>query len=158
MLSYAVGRIGCQVSGDGDWGIVNHTAKPFSWIPDWTWAYTYPNNVNEAGVKIADCIGKYCHELPEGVYPTAFYETIVCTGLFAILWMVRKKLKVPGTIFALYLMLNGMERFFIEKIRVNVKFEFLGMQVTQAEIISTGLFLTGLALWIILSKNVQKEK
>jgi phosphatidylglycerol---prolipoprotein diacylglyceryl transferase len=158
MLSYAVGRIGCQVSGDGDWGIVNNTAKPFSWIPDWTWAYTYPNNVNEAGVKIAGCVGKYCHELPEAVYPTAFYETIVCAGLFAVLWMARKKLKVPGTIFALYLMLNGMERFFIEKIRVNVKFDFLGIQVTQAEIISTSLFLTGLIMWIILNKNVQKEK
>ncbi len=158
MMSYAVGRIGCQVSGDGDWGIVNLSQKPFAWLPDWMWSYTYPNNVNEAGEKIAGCIGKYCNELPQGVYPTAFYETIICFGLFGILWLVRKKLKVPGTAFALYLMLNGMERFFIEKIRVNIKFDFLGMQVTQAEIISSSLFLTGLILWIILKKNVQKEK
>ncbi len=157
MIGYAVGRIGCQVSGDGDWGIVNLSPKPVSWIPDWMWAYTFPNNVNEAGVKIADCVGKYCNELPQGVYPTAFYETIICLGLFGILWMFRKKMKVPGTLFALYLMLNGLERFFIEKIRLNIKFELLGMQVTQAEIIAGLLFFTGLFMWVLLKKNFKKE-
>lgn len=157
MMAYAVGRIGCQVSGDGDWGIVNLSPKPFSWMPDWMWSYTFPNNVNEAGVKITDCIGKYCNELPQGVYPTSFYETIVGLGLFGVLWMVRKKLKVPGTLFALYLMLNGLERFFIEKIRVNIKFDLLGLQVTQAEVIASLLFLTGLSLWLYLNFNRKKE-
>ena len=45
MLAYSVGRIGCHMSGDGDWGIININPKPFSWLPDWLWAYTYPNNV-----------------------------------------------------------------------------------------------------------------
>ncbi|HLG40138.1 MAG TPA: prolipoprotein diacylglyceryl transferase family protein, partial [Chitinophagaceae bacterium] len=45
MLAYAVGRIGCQVAGDGDWGITNLKPKPFSWLPDWMWSYTYPHNV-----------------------------------------------------------------------------------------------------------------
>jgi phosphatidylglycerol---prolipoprotein diacylglyceryl transferase len=39
MLAYGLGRIGCQVSGDGDWGIVNTNPKPFNWLPDWMWAY-----------------------------------------------------------------------------------------------------------------------
>lgn len=158
MLGYAIGRIACHVSGDGDWGIVNQTAKPFSWLPDWMWSYTYPNNVIEAGVKIQGCIGKYCNELPIGVFPTSFYETVICLVLFGVLWMVRKRLKVPGTLFALYLLLNGMERFFIEKIRVNIKFDLLGLKVTQAEVIATFLFLIGVVLWIILTKNAQKQK
>jgi prolipoprotein diacylglyceryltransferase len=52
---------------------------------------------------------------------------------------------------ALYLMLNGIERFFIEKIRVNNEISFLGMQMTQAELISALLFLAGLGLWIWLT-------
>ena len=158
MLAYAVGRIGCQVSGDGDWGINNTSDKPFTWLPDWFWSYTYPHNVNEVGDQIPGCVGKYCKELPVGVYPTPLYETIVCLILFFILWSLRKKLKIPGTLFALYLMLNGIERFFIEKIRVNETVNFLGMRITQAEIISTLLFLSGLLLWFYLRRKYGVKK
>ena len=158
MLAYAVGRIGCQVSGDGDWGIVNPNPKPFAWLPDWMWAYTYPHNVNEMGERIPGCIGKFCNELPQAVYPTPFYETIVCLILFGILWSVRKKLKIPGTLFALYLMMNGIERFLIEKIRVNETINFLGFQPTQAEVISVLLFLTGAILWFMLRRRAMSTK
>jgi phosphatidylglycerol:prolipoprotein diacylglycerol transferase len=154
MLAYAVGRIGCHVAGDGDWGIDNTRPKPFSWLPDWLWAYNYPHNVNEAGVRIAGCIdAKYCNELPQPVYPTAFYETLICLVLFAILWSLRKRLKIPGILFAVYLMLNGIERFFIEKIRVNNRMDLLGFHPTQAEVISTLLFLVGLVLFIVLRRK-----
>lgn len=156
MIAYAVGRIGCQVSGDGDWGIVNNNPKPFSWLPDWMWAYKYPHNVNEMGIKIPGCEGKFCNELPEAVYPTPLYEIVACFILFFILWSLRKRLKIPGTLFALYLMLNGIERFFIEKIRVNTRINILGFQPTQAEVISSLLFLSGLAIWIILSRRAKK--
>ncbi len=158
MLAYGVGRIGCHVSGDGDWGIVNTNPKPFSWLPDWTWSYNYPHNVNEAGVPIPGCVGKYCNELNPPVYPTPIYEIIVCLLLFALLWSVRKKLKTPGTLFALYLMLNGVERFFIEKIRVNTRLNIFGFQPTQAEVISTLLFLAGLIIWILLKKRERMVK
>ena len=158
MLAYAVGRIGCQVSGDGDWGIVNPNPKPFAWLPDWMWAYTYPHNVNEMGERIPGCIGKFCNELPQAVYPTPFYETIVCLILFGILWSVRKKLIIPGTLFALYLMMNGIERFLIEKIRVNETINFLGFQPTQAEVISVLLFLTGAILWFMLRRRAMSTK
>ena len=159
MLAYGLGRIGCQVSGDGDWGIVNTSPKPFSWLPDWMWTYTYPHNVNEAGVKMAGCTeAKYCYELPQGVYPTPLYEIVICLGLFALLWILRKKLKTPGTLFALYLMLNGLERFLIEKIRVNTRLNIFGFQPTQAEVISTLLFLSGLVLWIVLKRRVKTAK
>jgi prolipoprotein diacylglyceryltransferase len=96
---------------------------------------------------------KYRYVLPEGVFPTPFYETVVCLILFFVLWSFRKKLKVPGTLFALYLMLNGIERFLVEKIRVNTRINIFGLHPTQAEVISTLLFLTGLVLWIILRRK-----
>ena len=47
MIGYAIGRIGCHLSGDGDWGIDNLAPKPnwLSWAPDWIWSYDYPHNV-----------------------------------------------------------------------------------------------------------------
>ncbi|PZR25466.1 MAG: diacylglyceryl transferase [Citrobacter freundii] len=158
MLAYGTGRIGCQVAGDGDWGIENLNPKPFSWLPDWMWAYTYPNNVNEAGRQIPGCVGKYCNELPVPVYPTPFYEVIMGILLFVLLWSVRKRLKIPGTLFALYLMVNGVERFLIEKIRVNTHLDLLGFHPTQAEVISTLLFLAGLVLWIVLNRRAKTAK
>ncbi len=159
MLAYSLGRIGCQVSGDGDWGIENSKPNPFSWLPDWMWSYTYPHNVNEVGVKIAGCTDiKYCNELPVGVYPTPFYEIVACFILFLLIWSVRKKFKIPGTLFALYLILNGLERFFIEKIRVNTTIDLFGFKPTQAEVISTILFLSGLILWIVLYRKAKQKK
>jgi phosphatidylglycerol:prolipoprotein diacylglycerol transferase len=96
--------------------------------------------------------------LPLPVFPTSFYETIVCLLLFAILWALRKKLKIPGTLFALYLMVNGIERFFIEKIRVNNRMNLFGFHPTQAEVISTLLFLTGFLLFILLRRRAQLRK
>ena len=155
MLAYSVGRIGCQVAGDGDWGIVNTKPNPYSWLPDWMWSYTYPNNVAmmDRDNQIPGCVDKYCYELAQPHYPTPFYETVIAFILFVILWSLRKRLKVPGTLFALYLMLNGVERFFIEKIRVNSKIDLFGFQFTQAELISTLLFISGLVLWFYLRKK-----
>ncbi len=154
MLAYAIGRIGCQVSGDGDWGIENFHAKPFSWLPDWMWAYHYPHNVISKGVNIPGCLDpQYCSQLPVGVFPTPFYETVMCLILFIIIWSVRKRFTVPGTLFAFYLIVNGIERFFIEKIRVNVKYDIFGIHPTQAEIISLLLVVVGMVLWIMLKKK-----
>jgi prolipoprotein diacylglyceryltransferase len=155
MIAYAVGRIGCQVAGDGDWGIVNTAPKPFSWLPDWMWSFTYPHNVNEAGVPIEGCVGRYCNVLPQAVYPTPFYETVMGLILFALLWSLRKKLRPYGALFALYLIVNGIERFLIEQIRVNNEMELFGLNPTQAEVIAIGLVLVGIALWAFL---VQRRK
>ena len=151
MLAYAIGRIGCHVSGDGDWGLANTAVKP-SWIPDQLWAYDYPNNVLRAGEPMTS--GKvfegYGMHLEPAVYPTPLYEIIMCSILFLVLWKVRKKMVVPGTLFCLYLILNGFERFWIEKIRVN---EHLFGTITQAEIIAVALMLTGGIAWFILRKK-----
>ena len=157
MIAYAIGRIGCQVAGDGDWGIVNNNPKPFSWLPDWLWAYTYPHNVNEAGVAIPGCLGKYCTVLPEAVYPTPLYEIIMCFILFFILWSLRKNRKIPGTLFALYLIVNGIERFLIETIRVNNRLDLFGLHPTQAEVISSCLVVGGIGLWIFLHRKKEAK-
>lgn len=195
MLAYAIGRIGCQVAGDGDWGIYNSAYKvdatgeivaaapkdftdsvqanvPYfmnqyenmadvhqarfdkpgalGFLPNWMFAYNYPHNVNETGVPINGCEGRYCNQLPIPVFPTPFYETLMGTLLFFVLWGLRKKLQPAGSLFAVYLFLNGLERFLIEKIRVNVKMDLLGFRPTQAELIAAGLMLTGIGLWFVL--------
>ena len=204
MLAYAIGRIGCQVSGDGDWGIYNsayetdpqnkiviappdqfqktletHSSyflashdnindvphkdlkKPaaLSFLPNWVFAYDFPHNVNESGVPLAGCNDKkYCNHLPVPVFPTSLYETVICLLLFGVLWALRKKLKIPGTLFAVYLMLNGIERFFIEKIRVNNRMNIFGFQPTQAEVISALLFFSGLVMFIVLKRRASVAK
>lgn len=154
MLSYGTGRLGCHISGDGDWGIVNTHPKP-SWLeflPDWVWGYNYPHNVLSEGIAIPGCEGKHCMMLPDPVFPTPFYEAVACIGLFFILWYFRKNFTVAGVMFSTYLILNGVERFFIEKIRVNSEYHILGTGVTQAEIISVVLIILGIAGVIICRK------
>lgn len=158
IIAYGIGRIGCQVAGDGDWGIVNNMLQPhwLSFLPEWVWAYNYPHNILNQGIPIEGCVGPHCFALAEPVFPTPIYETTMSLMIFAILWSIRKKLKVPGALFAIYLMFNGTERFLIEKIRVNNVFDFLGMRVTQAEIISTALTIIGLILLIFLTLKHKK--
>jgi phosphatidylglycerol---prolipoprotein diacylglyceryl transferase len=205
MIAYAIGRIGCQVAGDGDWGVYNsaykvdpankvvpatlyefrdtvrahgsyffqhygsidsiphrHVPQPggLSFLPTWMFAYQYPHNVNKTGIPIAGCNDAYCNRLIIPVFPTPFYETVLCTILFFVLWALRRKLHPAGAVFCLYLILNGLERFFIEKIRVNNRMDFFGLHPTQAEVISLGLVFLGAALWILLwqkNRAIHKE-
>ncbi len=152
LFAYAAGRIGCHMSGDGDWGIVNSHPKPFAWIPDWAWAYQYPHNVVNEGERIAGCFGNYCNQLPLPVYPTTFYEIIGTFVLFLMMWSFRKKVLQPGILTGVYLVFAGVERLLIEQIRVNNKYEFLPFQPTQAELISVFLILFGI-VFLIKSKT-----
>jgi prolipoprotein diacylglyceryl transferase len=152
LFAYAAGRIGCHMSGDGDWGIVNLHPKPFSWLPDWAWAYQYPHNVVNEGERIAGCFGNYCNQLPLPVYPTTFYEIIGTFILFFIMWSFRKKVRQPGILTGLYLVFAGVERLLIEQIRVNNKYEFLPFKPTQAELISVFLIIFGI-VFLIKSKS-----
>jgi len=195
MLAYGLGRIGCQISGDGDWGILNNafvsttdgkmiSATPemfknvidanhmfyghrfgsvsdvqsihfpaFAHLPNWLFAYNYPHNVVSEGLPITGCIGQFCNQLPVPVFPTPLYETIMSLLLFALLFSLRNKIKIPGRIFSLYLIVNGLERFLIEKIRVNSTYTIWGMHPTQAEIISLLLIITGAVLWLVTGRS-----
>jgi phosphatidylglycerol:prolipoprotein diacylglycerol transferase len=119
-LGYAIGRIGCQISGDGDYG------KPFNGFT----AMGYPHGTLPT---------------PPGVtvYPTPVYET-VAMGLGAwFLWRLRDRVR-PGLIFAGYLMIAGIERFLIEFLRRNHR-GFAGLTTPQFE--SLAMLAAGL-IWV----------
>ncbi|MGZ3814877.1 MAG: prolipoprotein diacylglyceryl transferase [Mucilaginibacter sp.] len=155
MLAYGIGRIGCQMSGDGDWGLPNLNPKPhwLGWMPDWMWGFKFPHNVNEVGDRIPGCIGKYCAELRLPVYPTSFYESVICVLLFFFLWRIRNRIKIPGIMFGIYMILAGVERFFIELIRVNTKYNLGGLEFTQAELISILLVIGGAVMIVSVTRT-----
>lgn len=155
MLAYGIGRIGCQLAGDGDWGVPNNAPVPeiLSFLPEWMWAFDYAGNINGANL---GAVGRPVEVIEHGVsyiysgnaWPTPFYEVIMAFIIFGILWSLRKKLTAPGMIFSLYLIFNGIERFFIEKIRINADYHIFGMEATQAEIIAVLLFIFGIGgIW-----------
>ena len=141
MLGYAIGRIGCQISGDGDWGIAADLALKPSWVPTSLWAQTYDHNI--AGIFIA----------PPGVYPTPIYETAMAAIAFGILWGLRKHTFRPGWLFAAFMLLYGIERFLIESIRVNSIVHVFGIAATQAQFISVATTIAGLTGLIVLGKR-----
>ena len=130
-LGYAVGRLGCQLAGDGDWGVVADMALKPHWLPGWLWAQTYAGNV--LGVVIA----------PPGVYPTPLYESMMALIMLGLLGIARAQRYSPGYLFSLYLLLAGFERLLIEKIRVNVHYQMFGASFSQAEAISFVLIVAG---------------
>jgi phosphatidylglycerol:prolipoprotein diacylglycerol transferase len=121
-LGYAIGRIGCQVSGDGDYGISSS-------LP---WAMGYPHGTVPT---------------PPGVtvQPTPIYETVTMCLLAYLLWQLRDRVR-PGVVFALYLVLSGLERFLVEFVRRN-KEVLLGLTAPQVE--SLALLAIGL-VWLAL--------
>jgi len=177
MLAYGVGRLGCQFSGDGDWGIYNtayisnpdgtlRAASPAdtpnalhlignaphtyfvgpSWLPHWLFGMNYPHNVGNEGMHILNCSGNYCSVLPVSVFPTPIYEAVVCILLFCVLWRIRRRFTRPLQMFGTYLIMVGVERFFVELIRVNYKYDLGFIHPTQAEILSVLLVLGGACL------------
>ncbi len=153
MLCYALGRIGCQVAGDGDWGINNPKPNPFSWLPNWLWCYDYPHNVLRKGIYMQNCTwDDYCYKLAVPVYPTPLYELILGLIIVLILLFALRHEKVAGRVSAYCLVLMGIERFFIEKIRVDIRYDFLGLHPTQAEILSVFCFCCGVFLYFISPK------
>ncbi|PRD49334.1 prolipoprotein diacylglyceryl transferase [Sphingobacterium haloxyli] len=153
LVAYGVGRMGCHLSGDGDWGVVNAAEKPFSWVPDWMWSFRFPHNVIGQGEYISGCDGKYCYVLPEGVFPTSFYESFIILLVFAILWKIKERIKTPGRLFVIYLFITGTERFLIEFIRVNYKFNVFGLYLSEAQLVGFFMVLLAFLLGGYLKNN-----
>lgn len=141
MLGYAIGRIGCQVAGDGDWGSPANLALKPDWLPLWTWAQTYDHNI--VGELIA----------APGVYPTPMYETAMGLACFALLWALRKHPFKTGWLFSVYLLLAGLERLLIEQIRVNPVLDVAGIHATQAEMVAVVLAVCGAVGIAMLSRR-----
>ncbi len=159
LAAYAVGRMACMLSGDGCWGIPNPAPQPefLAFLPDWMWAYDFPHNVIKEGVPITSCHGEYCYMLDVPVFPTPFYETSLSALFAAVIWYLQRKIKVVGVLFFMMIAMNGFARFFIEKIRVNITYDFANMQITQAEIISSLLVIGGIggAIFLYIRKRKQ---
>ncbi|MCF8277582.1 MAG: prolipoprotein diacylglyceryl transferase [Flavobacteriales bacterium] len=156
MLAYGIGRMGCQIAGDGDWGIPNDAPKPewLSFLPDWAWAYNYPNNVLGIDLK-ADYAQMGYVSLTGYAWPTPLYETTMALIIFSFLWFMRKRWTTPGMVMSWYLILSGAERLGIEQIRINNEYPIFG-GVTQAEIISTILITLGIIGVFVMPKVGEK--
>lgn len=156
MLAYGVGRMGCQLAGDGDWGIPNDAPKPewLSFLPDWAWAYNYPNNVLGVDLKTDFAQMGYV-SLTGYAWPTPLYETTMALLIFGFFWFMRKRWEIPGMVTAWYLVLAGMERLAIEQIRINNEYPIFG-GVTQAEIIASIMILVGIVLVFVMPKMGHK--
>ncbi len=156
IMGYIVGRMGCHFSGDGDWGIANAAASPgWFFLPDWLWSYEYPHNVINQGIAIEGCDWNYCNRLSPGVFPTPLYEIIMSGAIFGILWFLRKRIKVGGVIFFLFVALYGVERFFIEFIRVNDRYG--PMDFSLAQYLSIAFVILGVgAIFYLYSRNKVK--
>jgi phosphatidylglycerol:prolipoprotein diacylglycerol transferase len=113
-LGYAVGRIGCQLSGDGDYGTAS----------DLPWAMAYPDGTVPT---------------TEEVHPTPVYETLAMGGVALLLWRRRDDFR-PGGLFALYLVLAGLERLLVEFIRRN---DEVVAGLTLAQLVSVGMIAAG---------------
>ncbi len=147
-----------MMSGDVCWGIPNPEIKPewLSMLPDWMWAYDFPHNVIKEGSKIAGCSGDYCYMLDVPVFPTPFYESALSLLFFLFVWFIQNRIKAPGSIFFIAILLNGVTRFLVEKIRVNNVYHIGNSNITQAEIISSLLVIIGI-VGIYILRKLHKE-
>ena len=125
-LGYAIGRIGCQISGDGDYGVPSN-------LP---WAMGYPHGTvpTPPGVR---------------VQPTPIYETLAMCLLAYALWRLRDRVR-PGVVFALYLVGSGLERFLVEFVRRNSEV-IVGLTGPQLE--SLGLMVIGLSWLAVMARE-----
>lgn len=132
-------------------------------LPVWLVANAYPHNVNNEGVALfrrdqqiwqRDNRSRWNRRLPVPVFPTSVYEAFAGICLFLLMWFSRKKIQTAGVMTGLFMILNGLERFFIEKIRVNTEYNIAGLGVSQAEIISFLLVIAGAyTLWFVRRKK-----
>ena len=122
-LGYAIGRVGCQLAGDGDYG------------EDWDgpWAMAYPDAVVPTDVP---------------VHPTPIYETLAMGMAAYVLWRLRDRF-APGRLFALYLVLAGLERFLVEFVRRN---EPALAGLTTAQLVSLAMLVAG-AVWLAMTRR-----
>ncbi|HXM93032.1 MAG TPA: prolipoprotein diacylglyceryl transferase [Candidatus Dormibacteraeota bacterium] len=134
-VGYAIGRIGCLLSGDGDYGVP--TTLP--------WGMSFPNGVVPT---------------TQRVHPTPLYEFFIWLAIAAFLWRMGTKslqgAKAKGEIFSAYLILTGLARFLIEFLRINPR-SFFGL--TNAQAASLVSVVAGvLLLWRIKSQSHPAKK
>jgi prolipoprotein diacylglyceryl transferase len=138
-IGYGIARIGCHLSGDGDYGIP--VSEFASWVP---WGTNYSKGVIPPSVafKGTDIAQKFGGIVPDNTlcHPTPIYELILAIILFAILWKKRKVYTQDGKLFFVYLIYTGIFRLMIEFIRINPR---LILGLSEAQLISIFLIILG---------------
>lgn len=134
-IGQALGRIGCLVSGDGDWGLP--TKLP--------WGMEFPNAIvgwNAQTVLKLDSHGNLVSGFYPGVHvhPAPIYETVLYLGVFLYLWSIRKNVAIEGRIFYLYLILNGASRFMVEFLRINPRVLW---GLSEAQLVAAAMIVFG---------------
>lgn len=145
ILAYGIGRIGCHLAGDGDYGIP--TSLP--WGTDYSNG-TVPPSVMFRGSDIAK-------NFPNGIvpdntplHPTPIYEFLAALIIFYILWRLRNKDWSDGKLFMAYLVFAGLERFLVEMIRLNPRLLF---NLSEAQLISVVMIVAGSLGFVYLSNR-----
>ncbi|HEY6298006.1 MAG TPA: prolipoprotein diacylglyceryl transferase [Candidatus Binatus sp.] len=134
-IGQAIGRMGCQLAGDGDWGLVSN-------VP---WAMAYPRAIvgwnSQTVLKLDDH-----YQLVSGffpgvrVHPAPVYETILYLGVFYLLWSMRKTSYPPGRLLYWYLVLAGAARFLVEFWRINPRVFYM---FSEAQLIAVAMMILG---------------
>ena len=158
MIAYGIGRIGCYLSGDGDWGLCSTLADKPAWVPGFLGTETFPRAYVYGGpiqdpVTFNALARQIECDIPGaiGVYPTMLYETFAALVLGGLLWVMRKHPFKAGWLFSVYLILTGAERFLIEFMRTN-KVWALGL--SQSQWISIGLITLGVIGVAMLTRRI----
>jgi len=147
-VGYAIGRIGCLLSGDGDYG------RPTSW--SWPWGMAFPHGV----VPTTETCVQWGRSADCRVYPTPIYEFFIWIAIAVFLWRMGKRAVsgAPrgGEIFCGYLILTGVARFLIEFIRINPR-SFFGMSNAQTASLASIVIGAFLLWWIKRRATPQSE-
>jgi phosphatidylglycerol:prolipoprotein diacylglycerol transferase len=158
VLGMAFGRMGCLLSGDGDWGLPSK-------LP---WAMAYPKaivgwhgdiHLSDGGIIPATVLKLNQHgQLVDGffpgvrVHPAPIYEIILYLAIFAVLWSMRTRTTFAGQLVCLYLILAGAARFLVEFVRINPRVLW---GLSEAQLISLLMIAAGAILWPLLAARSQ---
>jgi phosphatidylglycerol:prolipoprotein diacylglycerol transferase len=142
-IGYGIARIGCHLSGDGDYGLP--VSEFMSWVP-WGTDYSKGTLPPSVAFRGSDVSNKFGGVVPDTTlcHPTPMYELLFAIIIFAFLWQKRKSFKNDGKLFGLYLILTGVARFLVEFIRLNPK--LIGM-FSEAQVISLVLIVLGFVIY-----------
>lgn len=145
-IGYGIARIGCHLSGDGDYGLP--VSEFMSWVP-WGTDYSKGTLPPSVAFRGSDIAAKFGGVVPDTTlcHPTPVYEFIAGAIIFWILWRKRNVFLGDGKLFGLYLILSGASRLMVEFIRLNPRY-LLGL--SEAQIIS--VILIGLGFWLYTKK------
>ncbi len=149
-IGQAIGRIGCQLSGDGDWGLP-------STVP---WAMSYPKAIvgwnSDTVLKLDEHYRLVSGFFPGvRVHPAPIYETILYVGVFAILWSMRKTSHPAGRVMYWYLLLGGAARFIVEFWRINPRVFYM---LSEAQLIAIGMMVIGGVALILTREKAPAAK